>query len=182
MISAPADSSQRNLSADISSGRIATDWQPKRDPTNTPPRQKFPVLGQTALWRVGSNSPEISRGTRHPKAAPTLWQPVGKCLPTSPTMRADTPVNSVGNSIQLPPLNAPPSGTDSFFHVMRKRLAGSGSESPVPPSRSMSGASAPEGSFIWANVGTTMPSSRQCWAVFFRIVSEVVVIEAPAWC
>ena len=38
------------------------------------------------------------RGTKHPKAAPTLCAPVGKYLPTNPTMRALTPVMADGIS------------------------------------------------------------------------------------
>ena len=61
-------------------------------------------VGQTAVCDVGSNRPVINLGTRHPNPAPTLCEPVGKNLPTRPTIRAGTPVSSGGNSIQLPSL------------------------------------------------------------------------------
>ena len=99
--SAPISRSHANRSRDICSGSMATGVHPRRAQSNAPPLQKFPVEGQTALWRPGSNSPLTSRGTRHPNAAPTLCAPVGKNFPASPMIRALTPVISRGISKEL---------------------------------------------------------------------------------
>ncbi len=97
-ITSPASvRSQSNRSRDIPSGRIAIESHPRRAELYAPPRQKLPVEGHAARWKVGSNCPVARRGTRHPNVAPTLCAPVGNHFPTRAITRARTPVSSGGN-------------------------------------------------------------------------------------
>jgi hypothetical protein len=160
---APISRSHSKRSRDISSGRMAIGVQPRSAQSNAPPLQKLPVDGQTALWLSGSNSPLTSLGTRQPKAAPTLWAPVGKYEPTRPMTRARTPVISGGISRKLTPPYRPV--RTSFFQVMRKRFTGSTSQRRTPLKRERTDCGMREGSRSCAKVGITTPRARQRAAV-----------------
>jgi len=69
-----------------------------------------------------SNCPVTNFGTKQPNAAPTLCAPVGNHFPTKRTIRASTPVNTVGVRGNSHYRKSPPILTGSFFQVIRNRL------------------------------------------------------------
>ena len=183
MTSPATPDSQSNRSWLIPSGRMAMDSQPRSVASYAPPLQKFPVEGQTAFCRVGSNCPVISLGTRQPNVAPTLWAPVGNHLPTRAMILALTPDSSDGISIQFTSPNPPPKPTGSFFQVILKRLRELKSQSPISFNASFIVLGIRPGSACCRNVGIRIFFSLARATAFSNCFSLMVrsIISIPLY-
>jgi len=122
----------------------------------------------------------INLGTRHPNAAPTLWQPVGNHFPTNPIILAFVPVRLEGNSIKFNPPNCPPLSFASFFHVILKRFRGCKSHKPISANSFFIDSGISSGFLCWAKVGIIMFRSRTRLTVrakrSFSICKSILVI------